>query len=208
MELQELYKVQQGLKDHIAYKGEDKFSKMILAAMVEFMECANDWQGFKYWKKNNAPKTSEEVECSSCEGSGITLDRGDSSYYDCYICEGVGVSDTKINKLLEEYVDGLHFVLEIGLDLKEMGLINELPQEAQPYRRSFAIEEQYKQVVYVTLMIVRYSNSSPQMVAREYMCLLEDYLELGRLLGFNSEDIHKAYMEKNAENHNRQNRGY
>ncbi|QGF21772.1 dimeric dUTPase [Bacillus phage vB_BcM_Sam46] len=171
MNVQELYKVQQGLKDHIGYKGKDKFSKMMLAMQVEFMECANDWRGFKYWSEDQQPKKS----------------------------------------LLEEYVDGLHFVLETGLDLVELGYIHALPKMVEPYKRSGAtIERLFQQLLYLTLNIQRYMNDFQMngVVHREYMLLFSEFLNLGRLLGFNEESIHKAYMEKNAENHNRQERGY
>ncbi len=86
MNLTNLFEVQEVLKQHIGYKGEDKFPKMMLAMLVEFMECANDWRGFKYWSKDQNKKPS----------------------------------------LLEETVDGLHFVLETGLDLLEQGKIKKL----------------------------------------------------------------------------------
>ncbi|MEW9575846.1 dUTP diphosphatase [Bacillus toyonensis] len=187
MELNKLFEVQAGLKHHIGYKGKDKFPKMMLALQVELMECANDWQGFKYWKKNNAPKL-EKREYADERQLTYTV---------------VG------NPLLEEYVDGLHFVLEIGLDLHERGYLYKLPNIANPYKRSFQIHEQYQQVLYVSLMLQRYMNDSHKgLVAREYMCLLEDFLELGRILGFTPEQIHDAYMKKNEVNHQRQNNGY
>lgn len=169
MELTKLYEVQAGLKKHIGYKGEDKFQKMMLAMLVEFMECANDWRGFKYWSENQQPK------------------------------------DT----LLEEYVDGLHFVLETGLDLKEMGYIHELPKLVNPYRRGNTIERQFQQVLFGTLQIQRVMKGGMfSAVVKEYMNLFEDFLELGRLLGFEPDQIHAAYMKKNEVNHQRQENGY
>ncbi|WP_259418302.1 dUTP diphosphatase [Bacillus toyonensis] len=111
--------------------------------------------------------------------------------------------------LLEEYVDALHLVLETGIDLHESGYLYKLPNAANPYRRSYQIHEQYQQVLYVSLMLQRYMNEGHKgLVAREYMCLLEDFLELGRILGFTPEQIHDAYMEKNEVNHQRQENGY
>jgi dimeric dUTPase (all-alpha-NTP-PPase superfamily) len=60
---------------------------------VELGECANEWRGFKFWSVNQLPHTSAvRTPCMMEE---------DKEYY---------------NPLLEEYVDGLHFVLELGLD--------------------------------------------------------------------------------------------
>jgi dimeric dUTPase (all-alpha-NTP-PPase superfamily) len=60
---------------------------------VELGECANEWRGFKFWSVNQIPHTSA-VRVP-------TMMEEDKEYY---------------NPLLEEYVDGLHFVLELGLN--------------------------------------------------------------------------------------------
>ncbi|MDV6040418.1 dUTP diphosphatase [Bacillus sp. SM-B1] len=208
MELTKLFEVQAGLKQHIGYEGKDKFSKMMLAMLVEFMECANDWQGFKYWKQHNEPKVSKSVECYSCEGKGVQLDYGAMNFWDCETCDGTGELESDKSPLLEEYVDGLHFVLETGLDLKEKGYIDTLPGLAQPYKREMKIEKQFQQIVFVTLNLQRYLKSDCYLIRREYVNLIEDYLELGRLLGFTEDQIHAAYMEKNEVNHQRQENGY
>ncbi|WOA61041.1 dUTP diphosphatase [Bacillus mycoides] len=62
MELTNFFEIQKGLKEHIGYKGKDKFPKMMLAMLVEFMECANDWRGFKYWSENPKPKETSLEE--------------------------------------------------------------------------------------------------------------------------------------------------
>ncbi|MGH0944444.1 dUTP diphosphatase [Bacillus mycoides] len=208
MKLTKLFDVQAGLKKHIGYKGKDKFSKMMLAMLVEFMECANDWRVFKYWSKDPNPKTSKAVECYSCHGKGVQLDYGAMSFWDCETCDGTGELESDANPLLEEYVDGLHFVLETGLDLKEMGYIDMLPGLAQPYRRGATIDRQFQQIVFVTLNLQRYMKNDRHLVRRTYVDLFEDYLELGRLLGFTPDQIHAAYMDKNGVNHQRQENGY
>jgi dimeric dUTPase (all-alpha-NTP-PPase superfamily) len=170
--LQELYKIQAGLKTRIGYNGPDKFERMILAMIVEFSEAANDWQGFKYWKKNNEPKET----------------------------------------LLEEYVDGLHFVLEAGLDLKEIGFIKHLPEEMEVMHlpNPLDITGQFKQIIYdaLTLEIDVINHSMMSQVNRHYYNLFKGYLKLGALLGFTDEQIAAAYLKKVAVNHERQNNGY
>lgn len=175
MQLNKLYEIQAGLKAHIDYKGEDKFSRMMLAMIVEFGECANDWQQFKYWKKNNEPKET----------------------------------------LLEEYVDGLHFVLEAGLDLVEMGLIDELPATSywMIYPEDRTITDQFKTVIISVLQLdneaaMEVGTAHKDIVKMTYKRLLENFLTLGHMLGFTLEQIENAYLEKNAENHARQQRGY
>lgn len=173
MKLTKLFEVQAGLKKHIGYKGKDKFSKMMLAMLVEFMECANDWRGFKYWSENQQPK------------------------------------DT----LLEEYVDGLHFVLETGLDLKENGEIMELPKYAstddlESKKQNADVVDQYKRLVYMVLSLEKEVEYGCDYLDLEYTEFIGQYLYLGELLGFTDEQIHAAYMKKNEVNHQRQENGY
>jgi len=42
----------------------------------------------------------------------------------CIHCNGTGIEELK-NPLLEEYVDGLHFLLSIGLD-ENVGVLDEV----------------------------------------------------------------------------------
>lgn len=173
MELTKLFEVQAGLKKHIGYKGKDKFSKMMLAMLVEFMECANDWRGFKYWSEKPQPK------------------------------------DT----LLEEYVDGFHFVLETGLDLLQDNKIMILPKEVTvkdiPYLdRCKEPIKQFKELIRGVLLLEELVENGTEYLDIVYIALVEDYLNLGQLLGFTEEQIEQAYMEKNEVNHQRQNNGY
>jgi len=172
MKLDKLYAAQAELKKYIGYTGKDKFSKMMLAMLVEFMECANDWRGFKYWSEDKQPKKT----------------------------------------LLEEYSDGLHFVLETGLDLAEGGHIMMLPNRITaddiPLRdRCKSPVKQYKDLVRAVLWLEDVIDGDDY-IDDVYIALFEDYLNLGRLLGFTEEQITEAYMSKNQVNHERQNNGY
>ncbi|MEK4132012.1 dUTP diphosphatase [Solibacillus sp. FSL W8-0474] len=217
MQLNKLYEIQAGLKAHIDYKGEDKFSRMMLAMIVEFGECANEWQQFKYWKKNNEPRTKVEVECSCCLGTTdenyemVQEDaegNGGHEYIQCSECHGTGIEGYK-NSLLEEYVDGLHFILEAGIDLVELGLMNVLPSSIHPIFRPVEpdITKQFKQVVWNAMQLdvdaINKTNS-----AAAYQRLFGEYVALGYMLGFSEDQIENAYMEKNKENHERQQRNY
>lgn len=212
MELTKLFEVQAGLKKHIGYKGKDKFPKMMLAMLVEFMECANDWRGFKYWSKNQVSNTSKEIECYSCDGKGVQLDYGAMSFWDCETCDGTGELQSDANPLLEEYVDGLHFVLETGLDLLETNHIITLPmyisaEDIPGYDMCKNPVKQYKELCRAVLLLEDVIDGTDY-IDSVYISLFEDYLNLGKLLGFTPEQIRTAYMEKNAENHQRQDNGY
>ncbi|PHB24760.1 dUTPase [Bacillus pseudomycoides] len=173
MELTKLYEVQAELKKHIGYKGKDKFSKMMLAMLVEFMECANDWRGFKYWSENPQPKET----------------------------------------LLEEYVDGFHFVLETGLDLKEHTCIMMLPKEVELTEgihdnSEHRIVKQYKILIGKVLELEIEVHNGVDYMDESYEDFIYRYLLLGKLLGFTEEEIEQAYFKKNEVNHQRQDNGY
>jgi dimeric dUTPase (all-alpha-NTP-PPase superfamily) len=175
MNLAKLYEVQAKLKERIGYKGEDKFAKMMLALLVELGECANEWRGFKYWSKNQKPRTEIQQKVI-----------GDSE---------IPVWKTK-NPLLEEYVDGLHFVLETGLDL---GITFD---KVNVFLKCENIVEQFLMIHRQCYVLMIFKDE------KTYLQLVRMYLGLGEMLGFTSEQIEAAYMEKNAINHERQNSGY
>ena len=68
-------------------ENEDRLVKRVLALQVELGELANEWQGFKFWRNDQEPRTE------------LWDDR--LRFH---------------NPLLEEYVDCLHFILSIGLE--------------------------------------------------------------------------------------------
>jgi len=95
MNLTELFQIQKKLDERIikehGLEGQDLLDKKILALQVEIGELANEWRGFKFWSKDQEPRSKEPLTA-----------RG--KYY--------------YNPLLEEYVDCLHFILSIGAELE------------------------------------------------------------------------------------------
>ncbi|MGY3186473.1 dUTP diphosphatase [Lysinibacillus sp. TE18511] len=66
MNLKKLFEAQEKLDEHILKQHNLQYvelPKVILSLLTELSEVANDWQGFKYWKVNNAQKdtTLEEI---------------------------------------------------------------------------------------------------------------------------------------------------
>jgi len=176
MNLQKLFETQKVLRDRIGYNGEDRFEKLILALLVEIGECANEWRGFKFWSKDQEPRTKVQWDYS--------------------------LDDEPIfrNLLLEEYVDGLHFVLEIGLEHGyDIDLRN---QETFPEAsKRETITKQFTKLFSIKWgRDIGYQNN--------YMQGLELYIGLGEMLGFTWEEIETAYFDKNKVNHERQNTGY
>ncbi|MDQ0268905.1 dUTP diphosphatase [Cytobacillus purgationiresistens] len=169
MNLDTLFAQQQILKDRIGYNGPDRFDKLILALLVELGECANEWRGFKFWSKDQEPRTKVPV---------------------------TGWGEPYKNPLLEEYVDGLHFVLELGLE------INVTPVVCDLYLKADDINTQF---IGLYQAITHFKVTRSKLA---YYSLIEIFAGLGEMLGFTLDQIEQAYIEKNAVNHERQNTGY
>jgi dimeric dUTPase (all-alpha-NTP-PPase superfamily) len=173
MNLQKLFETQKVLRDRIGYKGEDRFEKLILALQVEVGECANEWRGFKFWSKDQEPRVKVPA---------------------------TGWGEPYKNLLLEEYVDGLHFVLEIGLEInyiefRPIRLISVTNNITQQFKSIFKIASELD----LSMLLID---------SRKYQTLFNNYLLLGEMLGFTWEEIETAYFEKNKVNHIRQDTGY
>jgi dimeric dUTPase (all-alpha-NTP-PPase superfamily) len=176
MNLEKLFQMQKelGKVGLFNYRGADRFDKLILALLVELGECANEHRGFKFWSVNQLPHTSAvRIPCMMEE---------DKEYY---------------NPLLEEYVDGLHFVLELGLELE----IN-VAQLEWTYDKAETITKQFTDIYYLTT----YLQENQKFYA--YDMLINAYVQLGEMLGFTWEQIEQAYYAKNEINHQRQEVGY
>lgn len=98
--------------------------------------------------------------------------------------------------ILEEYVDGVHFILSLGL---EKGL----RYEANELKASSLSETEQFNAVFEAC--VTFKNDRSQ---GNYHNLFTKFLQLGALLGFTEEDIQQAYFKKNEINYQRQNQGY
>lgn len=95
---------------------------------------------------------------------------------------------------LEEYVDGLHLVLSIGL---RFGYKNYERENCNfNYAKEKDITTQFTRLLQYRLDKVNY----PHYVSR--------FLALGEMLGFSWEEVEQAYLEKNKVNHERQEHGY
>ncbi|KDN57243.1 MULTISPECIES: dUTP diphosphatase [Exiguobacterium] len=98
--------------------------------------------------------------------------------------------------ILEEYVDGIHFLLSLGLALGYE-------------RESFPAGSSYLDATDAFLDVFRkVTNFGLSKTEAMYETLMAAYLELGYTLGFNEELIMLAYVSKNKQNHERQDQGY
>lgn len=99
--------------------------------------------------------------------------------------------------ILEEFVDGVHFILSLGLEagFRYQGGKLEATQED-------SITEQFLKI-YGVIHEFR-ENKTAQL----YDKLFRAYLDLAVMLGFTEKEIEQAYIEKNEVNYERQQNGY
>lgn len=198
MQLKKLYDLQRKLDSKIDYQGEDKLDYLIMALRVEIGEMNNEWRVFKFWSKDRISRREIIGTCQYCNTRGF--DEDEEGYKSlCGMCKGTGKVVIK-NPLLEEYVDGLHFVLNIGIYLN---ITNANPIFYVPSIDNWSIPKQVE-AIHDTIGKVRSYKTS----VGTYHQLVHLYLGLGKMLEFSEEDIEQAYLDKNEENHDRQRRGY
>lgn len=182
MNLAKLFEVQKVLRDRINYNEPDRFNKLVLALLVELGECANEWRGFKFWSQDQEAR-----------GQGKYLE------YDCE-CNGGNHWVTK-NPLLEEYVDGLHFVLELGIEkFRELIGYN--------FSSEIAVIDKKDITLQFNFIFNKVGDLVGNPTKGNYIWVTELYLGLGEMLGFTWEEIEQSYYEKNRINHERQENGY
>lgn len=178
MDLQKLFQTQKVLRDRIDYNEPDRFNKLILALIVETGECANEQRSWKFWSQDQTPRTHK--------ARGAYMDIEDAEFY---------------NPLLEEYVDKLHFILEIGLELNYTDI------QVWPYKEK-NIVNQFIELTGRTYNLYFQNRISGAVYKEMYENLFCTFLGLGEMLGFTWEQIEQAYFEKNRINHQRQEVGY
>lgn len=110
--------------------------------------------------------------------------------------------------ILEEYVDGLHFVLSLGLlagknnelSIREITDILDSLKGLEKAKDDDELTTCFKDVYQDVI-----DYGSGYLV---YNDLISGYLYLGLKLGFNVREIESGYFYKNNKNHERQNNGY
>lgn len=98
--------------------------------------------------------------------------------------------------IIEEYVDGIHFLLSLGLNKN----FTFSPSEAKEKKSD--LTEQFNQV-FSTIISFRHQSN-----IEAYNEMFNEYITLGNMLEFTQDDIYQAYIEKNEVNHQRQNTDY
>jgi len=101
--------------------------------------------------------------------------------------------------ILEEFVDGVHFILSLGLD-KGFRYSGEVVQQK--------LEEEAPETTLFTNVFNACTFFQASPTKENYNHLFHSYLRLANKLGFEEEDIEYAYQKKNEINYKRQDTGY
>lgn len=121
-------------------------------------------------------------------------------------------SDKKI--ILEEFVDVLHFILEVGLsEYEEYGHISQIRwmiRDLPPIHYGTLTEQFNSLFTEIGILNdVLFENCySVNSVEDTYNNILRLFEGLGEMLGFTWDEIEQAYVRKNKINHQRQAEGY
>ncbi|CAM3753023.1 dUTP diphosphatase [Mesobacillus zeae] len=102
--------------------------------------------------------------------------------------------------ILEEFVDGIHFMLSLGLECSyEKGSV---PQLAFAAEAEGTANSQFLKV-YESVLAFQASREE-----KEYWDMFAGYLTLASIMGISEEEIQQAYCRKNEINYERQQKGY
>src|SRR5690625_809493 len=187
MNLSKLFETQKKLDQRIVeekgLEGQDLLDKKILSLQVELGELANEWRGFKFWSIRQEPVTND-LRVADYKESGEAI-------LETY------------NPLLEEYVDCLHFLLSIGLELETTNIVINSDYTGADTTETF---------IFAFETVIELANSirdgNKSYIYQVYEELFNLFVGLGeKYLGFTWEEIEQAYSEKNEINHKRQESG-
>ncbi|PAE90921.1 dUTP diphosphatase [Shouchella clausii] len=212
MNLTKLFQIQKKLDEAIVKKkgleGKNLLQERILALQVELGECANEWRGFKFWSNDQEPNDTGYIDCDVCTDQPGKYEMYDEEggiiSADCPKCDGyaeVYVGD----RLLEEYVDCLHFFLSIGISIGhtdfEAWEYSDTKDETKQFLAVFG------QIDNIRIIFEDKDNVEPDDCV-VYEAAFAHFLSLGKMLGFTQDQIEAAYLSKNKINHERQANGY
>lgn len=177
-----LFRMQKELDEHIREEQglrTTPFNDRVLAFITELGECANEWKGFKFWKKPENRKPRLKALRSPA------MMPEDQEWY---------------NPLLEEFIDIVHFVISLGITLK-INPEKVITKDLKVWKAD-TITEQY------ILLAAKAHSLYLYRASLDWNALYRMVLGLGEMLGFTQQEIMDAYMKKNAVNHTRQVQGY
>ncbi|MGO4496403.1 dUTP diphosphatase [Paenibacillus sp. 2RAB27] len=159
----------------------DRLPYLVLALQVELGECANEWRGFKYWSSRKSPKMLPQEECNYCEEQvDFTRPSPFMADYNANMCKQCwDMTKNEYAASNGEYIPAFEEYPHFPV---------KVPQKMRLFWTIGSFDDDHNE--------------------GDYMRICSQFLGLGEMLGFTWEQIEKAYMDKNAVNHERQSNGY
>ncbi len=100
--------------------------------------------------------------------------------------------------ILEEFVDGIHFILSLGIECA----FDKQPLELEEQQTELEVNELFLEI-YERVSTFRKTRS-----LSHYLEVIKYYLQLGAKLGISFQELEKAYVDKNEVNYKRQQNSY
>lgn len=210
MNIEMLYEMQKELDERIirekGLEGQDLLPNTVLALQVELGELANEWRGFKFWSKDQNPRTEENIIDQTAAGNQI-----------------FNIVVGKRNPLLEEYVDCLHFFLSIAVKngwKDALYVWRDAIEDVQEKGLSSGVMGAFLEISYWLLKMYMEQEGDEGFrkiadmlgISTKQFCFRNAwflFVCLGVVeFGFTLDQITDAYVEKNRVNHERQDNGY
>lgn len=101
--------------------------------------------------------------------------------------------------ILEEYADGLHFLISVGITLK---IDTNMSFDCFSFEHDMVMVDQFLVVFDALATLAKETNEEV------YCHVFTEYIRLGMLLGFDGTEIEAGYLKKNKINHERQASNY
>ncbi|MCY1096756.1 MULTISPECIES: dUTP diphosphatase [Bacillus] len=216
MNLQKMFKMQAELDNRIirekGLEGQDLLPNTYVALITELGEFANEGRWFKHWSENQEPNRTGYIDCDVCvdqPGRYEVIHEGEKLSLPCPKCEDheeVYVGD----RLLEEYVDCLHFFLSIAIKKgwkEDMHIPEESLFDFKKENFEGGLSGVYLEMQWRLLNSRLFKNEDVKNL--HFQSAWDLFLEIGIVgFGFTLDQIEEAYMNKNAVNHKRQQEGY
>ncbi|PGC67583.1 dUTP diphosphatase [Bacillus safensis] len=214
MNLEKMFKMQAELDDRIirekGLEGQDLLPNTYVALITELGEFANEGRWFKHWSENQEPNRTGYIDCDVCvdqPGRYEAIHEGEILSLPCPKCEDheeVYVGD----RLLEEYVDCLHFFLSIAIKKGwHLYLLKESIEDFQREGFEGGLSEAFLKMQWHLLNSRMFSDEYTK--ESNFRLAWWLFIAIGIVgFGFTLDQIEKAYIDKNAVNHKRQQEGY
>ena len=195
MNLQKMFEMQKELDNRIirekGLEGQDLLPNTYVALITELGEFANEGRWFKHWSDDQRARNQDR--------------------YLEYRTEALGGNQwVEKNPLLEEFADCLHFFLSIAIKKgwkEELNVSKEAIEDFKEAGFEGGLSGVFTEMQWHLLNSNVYKDEYKKKLHFRLSWSL--FLAIGIVgFGFTPDQIEKAYMDKNAVNHKRQQEGY